>query len=313
MPNLAHARSLLFVPAHRPERIDKALASGADAVIVDLEDAVAPQAKGQARVALQGWLAQASPSASVVVRINGALSPWFDEDVALCRAPGVQAVMLPKAGQDCAVSHGTHRLDAQVLEEALPGKPILALVESAEGIDRLRELCRVPGVRRLALGGIDLALDLGLDLGLDSGLDSGSEGSTPRGLGAGLDAAEGDHQDPASEDPLAWCKAQLVLHSRLAQLPPPVDGVSTAIDDAGLLRRDAQRARRLGFAGKLCIHPRQVAVVQQAFSASPQERAWAQRVVAAAQAAGGAAVAVDGRMVDLPVLRRAQALMQAAG
>ena len=297
MPDLAHARSLLFVPAHRPERIDKALASGADAVIVDLEDAVAPQAKDEARAALRGWLAQAGPDTSVVVRINGAHSPWFDQDVALCQAPGVRAVMLPKAGQACGEGRGAQRLDAQVLAEAVPGKPILALVESAEGIDRLRELCRVPAVRRLVLGGIDLALDLGLDLGLNLGSDASTSGP----------------EDQPADDPLAWCKAQLVLHSRLAQLPPPVDGVSTAIDDAGLLSRDARRARQLGFAGKLCIHPRQVAVVQQAFSASPQERAWAQRVVAAAQAAGGAAVAVDGRMVDLPVLRRAQALLQAAG
>ena len=100
-----------------------------------------------------------------------------------------------------------------------------------------------------------------------------------------------------------------MLASRLAALDSPVDGVSTAIDDAAALAADTRRARRLGFGAKLCIHPRQVAAVHAAFAPTADELAWAERVVAAAAASSGGAVAVDGRMVDRPVLLRAQALL----
>jgi citrate lyase subunit beta/citryl-CoA lyase len=259
-------RSYLFVPADRPERIAKALASGADAVIVDLEDAVAPAAKDAAREALGHWMRSAAP-ATVAVRINGADTAWFEADLAACNAPAVAAVMLPKAGQDG---------DLGALRQALPATPIVALVETAEGFDRMREIARAPGVVRLAFGTIDFQLDLGL---------------------AGED------------DALLPFRSRFVLESRLAQLAPPVDGVTTAVDDAERVAADAQRGRRLGFGAKLCIHPRQVATVNRCFSPSAAEIDWAERVVDAMARAGGAAVAVDGKMVDRPVLRRAQALL----
>jgi len=262
------ARSFLFVPGNRPERFERACSAGADAVIVDLEDAVPPDQKAEARDALAKWL---SPARPVCVRVNAPGTQWHREDLALCTLPGVAAIVLPKA----------EHLDDGVLSLCAGGaRALLPLVETAAGFDMLRALARAPGVQRLLFGSIDFQVDLGID-------------------------GEGEE--------LLYFRSRLVLESRLAGIQPPVDGVCTEIDDPEMLQADTLRARRLGFGGKLCIHPRQVAVVQQAFSASPQERAWAQRVVAAAQAAGGAAVAVDGRMVDLPVLRRAQALMQAAG
>jgi citrate lyase subunit beta/citryl-CoA lyase len=103
-----------------------------------------------------------------------------------------------------------------------------------------------------------------------------------------------------------------VLLSRVANLAGPVDGVTVEIADAGVLRDAAATARRLGFGGKLCIHPSQAAAVNDAFSPSADEIAWARRIVAAASAAGGAAVAVDGRMVDKPVILRAQAILASA-
>ncbi len=169
-------RSYLFVPADRPERFAKALGSGADAVIVDLEDAVAPEAKDAARDALRAWLDAPPANGRVVVRINGADSRCFEADLALCTACAVAAVMLPKAGQ-----HG----DLAAVHRALPGKPIIALVESAEGFDRLRETARAPGVVRLAFGSIDFQLDLGI---------------------AGDDEA------------LLYFRSHFVLESRLAQL-----------------------------------------------------------------------------------------------
>lgn len=259
------ARSYLFVPADRPERYAKALASGADAVIVDLEDAVAPAAKERARATLAAWLD--SGGAGIVVRINAAASPEFDADLAIAARPGVVAVVVAKAER----VEGLARVRA-----AAPAAALLPLIETAAGIDRVREIAGAPGVQRLVFGSIDLQLDLGV---------------------------EGDG------DELLVFRSALVLASRLAGLDAPVDGVSTAIDDAAALDADTRRARRLGFGAKLCIHPRQVAVVHAAFAPSADELAWAGRVVAAAAAAAGGAVAVDGRMVDRPVLLRAQALL----
>ncbi|MBC5762819.1 CoA ester lyase [Ramlibacter sp. GTP1] len=264
-------RTYLFVPADRPERYSKALASGADAVIVDLEDAVAPGAKRGARDALAGSLDEATP---LIVRVNAAGSPWFEEDLALCRHPGVAALLLPKAESIDVVCHA--------FESTF--KDVLPIVESARGLEEVRAMARVPGVVRLAFGSIDLALDLGIDCAPGGG-----------------------------EAELQPYRAQVVLASRLAGLPAPIDGVSTAIEDAAALRADAERSRRLGFGAKLCIHPRQIAVVRAAFSPDPQRIDWARRVCAAFEAAGGAAVAVDGEMIDLPVVERARVVLRGAG
>lgn len=259
-------RSYLFVPGDRPERIAKAHASGADAVIVDLEDAVAPANKVAARDAVAGALDAAHP---VVLRINGADTAWFVDDARLAAHPGVAAVMLPKAASAEPVA---------ALRAASSGKPVLALVESAAGMANVAALAATAGVARLVFGSIDFQLD--------------------------LDIADDDLA-------LLAFRSQLVLASRLANLPAPVDGVTTAFDDIARIELEARRARSLGFGAKLCIHPRQVQTVNRAFSPSEDELAWAQRVVDAAAAAGGAAVAVDGKMVDVPVLARARRLLAA--
>lgn len=257
-------RSYLFVPGDRPERIAKALASGADAVIVDLEDAVAPANKSAAHDAVAGALEATQP---IVLRINGADTAWFAADARLAAHPAVAAVMLPKAAAPEAVAE---------LRAASGGKPVLALVESAAGMANMAALAATPGVARLVFGSIDFQLD--------------------------LDIADDDLA-------LLAFRSQLVLASRVANLPAPVDGVTTALDDVARIELEARRARSLGFGAKLCIHPRQVAIVNSAFSPAAAELAWAERVVDAAAAAGGAAVAVDGRMVDAPVLARARRLL----
>ena len=256
--------SLLFVPASRPERFDKALGSGADAVIVDLEDAVAPADKDAARAALAAWLDPVHP---VLVRINAADTPWFAADLELLARPGVSAVVLPKA---------EHPDDVVVASRAGGGLAVLPLIESALGFEQRRALARADRVERLIFGHIDFQADLNMR---------------------------------ATEEELLPFRTALVLASRLAGIAAPIDGVCTAIDDAELLQADALRARRLGFGGKLCIHPRQVAVVNRCFAPSAEEVAWAQRVIAADTASGGAAVAVDGKMVDRPVVLRAQAIL----
>ncbi|CAG0977046.1 (S)-citramalyl-CoA lyase [Burkholderiales bacterium] len=263
------ARSYLFVPADRPERYAKALAAGAGAVIVDLEDAVAPAAKDAARGALASWL-RGAPT-SVIVRVNAADTAWFADDLALCGHAAVAGVVLPKAERRSDLAH-TSAIAA--------GKRLYPLIETACGFDAMRTLAGAPGVERLMFGSIDFQVDLGI----------GGEG-----------------------DELLWFRSQMVLVSRLAGIRSPVDGVSTAIDDADRLRADAGRARRLGFGAKLCIHPRQVDAVNRAFMPSEAERDWARRVIEAAERAGGAAVAVDGRMVDKPVMLRARAILDEAG
>jgi len=263
------ARSCLFVPGNRPERFDKAVASAADAVIVDLEDAVPPADKAAARAALAGWL---TPESRVLVRVNAADTAWFEDDVALCAHPGVAGVVLPKAETLDALAY--------VASRTAPEAPLLPLIESARGFANAAEIAAAPRVGRLMFGSIDFQVDLGMSV------------------------AEAD---------LLFFRLQLVLVSRVADIAAPVDGVTVEIADTALLRDAAKRARHLGFGGKLCIHPTQAAIVNDAFSPSADEIAWAHRVVAAANAAGGAAIAVDGRMVDKPVILRAQAILANAG
>jgi citrate lyase subunit beta/citryl-CoA lyase len=141
-------RSYLFVPADRPERIGKALQSGADAVIVDLENAVAPASKIQAREALGAWLE--SPAAGLVlVRINARKTPWHDEDLRLCARPAVHGIVVPKA-EDAGALAGL-------------GKAVLPLIETAAGFDAVRAIAATPGVQRLLFGSIDFQVDLGIE------------------------------------------------------------------------------------------------------------------------------------------------------
>jgi citrate lyase subunit beta / citryl-CoA lyase len=269
-----HARSLLFVPATKPERIVKALDSGADCIIVDLEDAVAEGSKDAAREQLAQHLARLTPAQleRTVVRVNAVGTPWHDADIALLcdwTARGV-AVMLPKAEDASAVRRVAHRLGEAAR--------IVALVESLAGLDAADALAREPQVVRLAFGHLDFQLDLGM-------------------------------RATAEEPELAFARNALVAASRRARLPAPIDGVTIDTGNAERLAADARRARAFGFGGKLCIHPAQVAGVNEALGHSEAEQAWAHRVLEEAARHGGEAFSLDGRMVDLPVIRAAEAIV----
>jgi citrate lyase subunit beta/citryl-CoA lyase len=261
----------LFVPGSRPDRFEKAHAAGADAVILDLEDAVAPEAKDAARAAVAAWIA-AHPEARArtVVRINDAASPWFAADLAALSGNGVEVVMLPKS----------ERCDAiDAVRAALgPALQVLALIETAAGVDNADAIAATPGVQRLMFGNLDYAADLDL---------SGDE----RGL--------------------VYPSARLAHASRAAGLVAPVAGVTPAIDDDAQLLADLAFARAFGFGAKACIHPRQVGVIRQAMRPTPAELDWARRVLAAAAGAAGVAQ-VDGKMVDRPVLIKARGFLDRA-
>ncbi len=263
-------RSALFVPGSRPERFAKALAAGADAVIVDFEDAVEEPLKQQARAHLAAFL-QAEPEAAVWVRVNAPQHPEHASDLAFCaQQPGVVGLLLPKVENAAQVAVAWHG-----------GKPIWPIIESAKGLLALAQIAAAEGVERLSFGSLDLALDLDLNT-----------------------------ESEAARQFLDQARMAVQLHSRGADLLPPLDGVFPAIGDPGGLRQAMRHARDMGYGGALCIHPKQVPVIHAALAPSSEELAWARRVVSASEAANGAgAFQLDGQMVDAPVLLRAQRLL----
>ncbi|QQC66886.1 HpcH/HpaI aldolase/citrate lyase family protein [Paraburkholderia ginsengisoli] len=266
--NAALPRSYLFVPGNRSERFEKAHAAGADAVILDLEDAVQPDEKAAARMAVLAAVSGGA-SRSAWVRTNGSDTEWFSDDVAaLASRPGVAGIVLPKA-------ETREQIDA-VLAHAHPALSVLPIVETARGFANLAVLCGAPRVPRILFGTLDFQIDLGID---------------------------GDGEE------LHLFRSQIVLASRLAGIGAPVDGVSTTITDADAIEADARRGRRFGFGGKLCIHPKQIDAVHRAYAWTDAEQQWAQRVLTAVEASHGAAVAVDGKMVDMPVILKARRIV----
>ena len=263
--------SYLFVPGDRPDRFGKALASGADAIVIDLEDAVAANDKALAREHVSAWLADRTDVGErVLVRINDAGTPWFDADLGLLRGTSIRAIMLPK------VEHG-YQVDR--VRAALPsGGFVVPIIESARGVLAVESIAAVPAVQRLAFGTLDYAVDLDL---------SGDE----RGL--------------------IYPSCRIAIASRAAGLLSPIAGVTTDIADEAKLFADLAFARACGFGAKLCIHPRQVAALHRALAPRPEEIAWAERVLTAANAAPGA-VQVDGQMVDRPVLLKAKSILERA-
>lgn len=259
------AATLLFVPGDRPERFGKAMAAGPSLVVLDLEDAVAPDRKEYAREQVVAWLEE---NPECAVRVNAAGTAWHDEDLAVLRRRRC-TVMLPKA------EPATTRAAGEQLG-VLP--VVIALVETARGVLDARETATVPNVQRLAFGSFDLAAELGAD--------------------------------PADRDAFVAARGALVLASAAAGLPGPIDGVTADLDNELHLTDEVHYARRLGFAGKLCVHPKQVPVAAAALRPSREEIRWAQSILDAAEAGG--AVAVGGQMVDKPVLERAQRVLRQA-
>jgi citrate lyase beta subunit len=249
------------------------LAAGADAVICDLEDAVVPAEKERARELVTQLLRETPPSCARMVRVNAADSPFFAGDVRALDGLALEALVLPKATPAAVEALGGE------------GPPILALVETAQGVRLAYETASQPRVFALALGAADLGAEVGLS-------------PRPDGL------------------ELLYARSKVVIDSAAAGLRPPFDIVHLDVRDQEGLEAECLLARSLGFRGKLCIHPAQVEVVNRVFAPTREEVEWAQRVLAVhaeGGAAGRGAVSLEGSMVDLPVVERARRLLAEAG
>ncbi|MGW6456492.1 HpcH/HpaI aldolase/citrate lyase family protein [Streptomyces sp. NPDC055078] len=255
------ARSLLFVPAHRPDRFDKAVATGADLVIIDLEDSVADEDKVRARDNASAWLARGNRA---IVRINAPGTPWCDDDLAMAAGLGC-VIVVPKAED---------RAQLAAIAARTAGRcGLIPLIETPLGVERALDVCSVPGTLRAAFGNVDLGGRLGVD--------------------------------PSDHAALGYARSRVVCASAAAGIAPPVDGVTTAIADAGALDGDIAHARSLGFTGKLCVHPAQIDATAAGFALTDDELRWARETVRA----GDSVTTVGGQMVDKPVLDRARRVL----
>ena len=271
MTELLTARSFLFAPGSDDRKLRRALASPADAVIADLEDAVTPAMKTAARQLVADVFSEGRESTGRrLVRVNAVGTEWHEDDLAMVAGLGVDGVVLPKATAQAAAAVA-----------AVLAIPIIAIVETAEGLRGAYEIAASSSVVGLVLGAVDLGVALGLE---------------PR---------------PDGQE-LLYARSSVVVDSAAAGLRGPIDQVWLDVRDPTGLAGDCALARSLGFRGKACIHPDQVEIVNVAFSPSDRELDRARDVVAAfeqAEREGLGVIALDGEMIDLPVVERARLLI----
>jgi citrate lyase subunit beta/citryl-CoA lyase/(S)-citramalyl-CoA lyase len=265
--------SLLFVPGARPERFDKARAAGAHMVCIDLEDAVPPDAKATARSATLDYLRALEPGARVGLRLNGLRTPAGIADLAALAESGLRP---PLVMLPKAATGEDLAIVAAVLGRA--DRYLWPIVESAEGLRRAWEIAAAPSVAGVLFGGADFSADIGAKL---------------------------------EWEPMFHARATLVAACAAAGVDlldvPHID----VNDDAGL-SSEIRRIRAMGFTGKACIHPKQVALVNAGFAPTDAEVAHARRVMEAFDNAKGAAALLDGKLIELPVIRAARRTLEAA-
>jgi citrate lyase beta subunit len=279
--SLRRVRSALFTPGTEAARLRKAVSSGADVCIFDLEDSVPAARIGDARAIVRQALEELAGSARIWLRVHPASSSEMTEDLRGMPLSTLEAVMLPKASDRDDVE-----ACRRAMKQARPGaeRPVVPLIETAAGVLACASIAEVTDVACLAFGRFDLAADLGIDP------DSGSA-------------------------PLVMARAAVVLASTAARIRPPLDSPWVRIADLDGLRTAAMRARADGFGGMLVIHPSHLATVNQVFSPTPDELAWAQGIVASsaeAESGGRGAYTRDGQMVDEAIVKRARAILRDA-
>ena len=286
-------RSFLFTPGNVPRRVEKALTLDADAVILDLEDSVAPSDKPGARKSIAEALARPRKGRGYV-RVNAPSTPYCFRDLIETIHRQVDGVVVPKI-ESAADLHAIDWVMASLEREqgiAEGSIDLMPIVETAAGVQRVDRILQARSLRpykgewrvkRIAFGAGDYANDVGLSPTLD-------------------------------EPELADARARLVLSSRAAGMENPIDSPWFHFKEAEAFRRSLERSRRGGFQGRLCVHPDQVGPVNEAYLPSVEEVSRAERIVAAfeaAEAKGEAAIQVDGQMIDYPIVYRARALLAA--
>lgn len=285
-PSLAPIRSLLFAPANEPRKVARLGTVGADAIVLDLEDAVAREHKVAARAMAREALASITGPVRCI-RVNAWDSGLTPGDVAAVISPMLDVLILPKV----ETARDLQRLDAAIATALAgtgnPGPRVLALIETCAGILAASEIARAsPRLAGLVFGAGDLGKDLALPV-----------------LRGDISGA------------LAWGRAKLVYDARAAGLPGPIDGPCLAVRDHAAMEAEARAAFALGHRGKVCIHPDQVAIANRVFSPDAEEVAFARRIIAAfaeAEARGSASIMVEGVFVDYPIVEKAEALVRLA-
>lgn len=280
-------RSFLFAPGNHARRVEKSFTLGADAVILDLEDAVANAEKAATRATVVEALGRPRRCQGYV-RVNSLGTQWCHGDFVAVVAAGVDGIVLPKVESAADLLTAEWLLKSLERERGLPegGIDLIPIIETAAGYSSIASIARAgTRARRIAFGAGDFTLDVGITWSAD-------------------------------ETELLPYRTAFVVESRAAGLEPPLDTVWVSLQDQDGFRRSVQRAKDLGFQGKLCIHPDQVPVVNDLFSPSGQELAHARRVIdafAEAERQGLAAIQVDGKFVDYPIVYLAQRLIARAG
>ena len=279
-------RSLLICTTTIPRHVDSALASAADAVMLDLETTIVEAEKETARRAAAELLGRpAGPD--IFVRLNEIDGPHVLDDLLAVTLPGLRGVVLPQAEDERQIAVLDWILSRLEAKRGHPGPPIeiLPLIESARGVENAGSLLGAsPRVRQATFGVADYGLDTRIAVSPD-------------------------------ESELAYVRGRLVHAARASGRESPIDTVFLDVGDDTGFDAAAQRGRRMGFFGKLCIHPRQAALANRAFAPSDDEVAQARRIVEAfekALADNVAAIRVDGRLVDLPIVRSAERILALA-
>jgi citrate lyase subunit beta/citryl-CoA lyase len=286
MTTVRPLRSWMFVPGNSQRFLDKSFEVAADAVFLDLEDGVPPPEKTAARELVAGALRRPAGKALRFVRLNAPESPWLEDDLKHVLVPGLDGVCLPKVETPGAVAELARRLDRFEAEHGLEPRAtrVVAAIESAAGLLAAPAIAGAhPRVLALMFG----AEDFGLDIGLGT-LREGEAGE------------------------LLHARSAIVVAAAAARVGA-IDGVWPDLTDHDGLVGDAVQARRLGFTGKSTFNPRQLDLINRLFSPSTDEIAYARRVAEAfeaAQARGEGSVAVGGQLVDRPIVRRAQRLLE---
>lgn len=288
MRTLGPIRSALFVPGNRPDRIDKAMASRADAVIIDLEDGVPLSEKAVART-IAVVKSHAARKGMVLIRVNGMNTAYFEEDLVAVMGSGAGGLMVPKVEDQASLQRLHDLMSAREARNKMEPMPVLALIESAKAVANTYRIAQAsveqPRSFRLVFGAADYTFDLGVDMTRDG------------------------HE-------LAYPRARLAVACRASGLLPPLDSpFMLDLKDLQALEEDSLRAKKLGFGGKLCIHPNQVDIVNRTFSPGPEEIRHAEAVISAfeeARGRGEGAIQLEGKLIDKPVVERARQILQVA-